>query len=53
MFLAYRSFVRRTRLSEEGRNQLPPAMMAGVVDRLISFDDLFDAVMGEWYAMAA
>jgi hypothetical protein len=26
---------------------------AGVVDRLMSFEDLFDAVMGEGYAMAA
>jgi hypothetical protein len=37
----------------EGKCRLPAAMMAGVVDRLMSFEDLFDAVMGEGYAMAA
>jgi hypothetical protein len=52
MFLAYYNFVWRTRLPEEGRNRLPAAMMAGVVDRLMSFEDLFDAVMGDEYAMA-
>ena len=53
MFLAYYNFVWRTRLPEDGRNRLPAAMMTGVVDRLMSFEDLFDAVMGEGYAMAA
>ena len=53
MFLAYYNFVWRTRDVEEGRAQLPAAMAAGVVDRLMSFEDLFDAVMGEGYAMAA
>jgi len=53
MFLAYYNFCWRTRLPEEGRNRLPAAMMAGVVDRLMSFADLFDAVMGGGYAMAA
>ena len=32
---------------------LPAAMAAGVVERLMSFEDLFDAVMGDGYAMAA
>ena len=53
MFLAYYNFVWRTREPEKGRNRLPAAMMAGVVDRLMSFEDLFDAVMGDGYAMAA
>jgi hypothetical protein len=53
MFLAYYNFVWHTREPEEGRNRLPAAMAAGVVDRLMSFEDLFDAVMGEAYAMAA
>ena len=34
------------RVPEEERNRLPAAMMAGVVDRLMSFEDLFDAVIG-------
>ena len=34
MFLAYYNFVWRTRKPEEGRNRLPAAMMAGVVDTL-------------------
>jgi hypothetical protein len=33
--------------------RLPLAMMAGVVDRLMNFADLFDAVMGGGYAVAA
>ncbi len=33
----------------EGRCRLPAAMAAGVVDTLMSFEDLFDAVMGEGY----
>jgi hypothetical protein len=36
----------RTREPEEGRNRLPAAMMAGVVDNLWSFEDLYDRVMG-------
>jgi len=46
MFLAYYNFVWRTRDEENGRTRLPAAMAAGVVDRLMSFEDLFDAVMG-------
>jgi hypothetical protein len=46
MFLAYYNFCWRTREPEEGRNRLPAAMMAGVVDSLWSFEDLFDHVMG-------
>jgi IS1 family transposase len=53
MFLAYYNFVWRTRLPEKGKCRLPAAMAAGVVDTLMSFEDLFDAVMGEGYAMAA
>ncbi len=34
-------------------NHKPAAMAVGVVDTLMSFEDLFDAVMGEGYAMAA
>ena len=45
MFLAYYNFVWRTRDVEEGRTRLPVAMVAGVVDRLMGFEDLFDAVM--------
>jgi hypothetical protein len=29
--------------------RLPAAMVASVVDTLMSFEDLFDAVMGEGY----
>ena len=53
MFLAFYNFVWRTREPEEGRSRLPAAMMAGVVDTLWSFEDLFDAVMGGGYAMVA
>ncbi len=54
MFLAYYNFVWRTRLPEEsGRNRLPAAMLAGVVKTLWNFEDLFDAVMGGGYAIAA
>ena len=53
MFLAYYNFVWRTRYPEEGRNRLPAAMAAGVVDPLWTFEDLYDAVIGEGYAMAA
>jgi hypothetical protein len=51
--LAYYNFVWRTRLPEEGRLRLPAATAAGVVDRLMSFEDLYDAVMGGRQAMAA
>ena len=53
MFLAYYNFVWRTRDVEEGRNRLPAAMAAGVVDTLWSFADLFDAVMGTPQALMA
>jgi IS1 family transposase len=53
MFLAYYNFVWRTHDVIGERTRLPAAMAAGVVDRLMSFEDLFDAVMGEGYAMAA
>jgi hypothetical protein len=44
---------RHFRLPEEGRNRLTAAMMAGVVDTLMSVGNLFDAVMGGGYSMAA
>jgi IS1 family transposase len=53
MFLAYYNFVWRTYDVVAERKRLPAAMAAGVVDTLMSFEDLFDAVMGEGYAMAA
>ena len=43
----------RTRDDENGRNRLPAAMLAGVVDTLMSFEDLFDAVMGSARTKAA
>ena len=53
MFLAYYNFVWRTYDVAAERKRLPAAMAAGVVNRLMSFEDLFDAVMGDGYAMAA
>lgn len=53
VFLAYYSLVWRMRLAEKGRCRLPAAMAAGVIKNLWSFEDLFDAVMGEGYAIAA
>jgi len=53
MFLAYYNFVWRSRDVAEGRTRLPAAMAAGVVKTLWSFEDLFDAVMGDGYAIAA
>jgi IS1 family transposase len=44
MFFAYYNFVWRTRDAINGRYRLPAAMLAGVTDRLWSFEDLFDAV---------
>jgi hypothetical protein len=53
MFLAFYNFVWRTRDAEEGGNRLPAAMAAGVTGTLMSFEQLFDTVMGGGYAMAA
>jgi IS1 family transposase len=53
VFLAYYNFCWRTRDVEEGRTRLPAAMAAGVTDSLMSFEQLFDAVMGGSYANAA
>lgn len=53
MFMAYYNFVWRTRNAEEGRTRIPAAMAAGVVKDLWSFEDLFNAVMGQGHAMAA
>lgn len=46
MFLPYCNFRWRTRDVENGRPRLPAALAAGVVDRLMSVEGLFDAVMG-------
>jgi len=46
MFLADYNFCWRLRLPDKGRNRMLPAMMAGVVNTLMSFEDLFDAVTG-------
>jgi hypothetical protein len=47
MFLAHCNFYGRTRLpGKSGRYRLPAAMSAGIMDRLWSFEDLYDAVMG-------
>ena len=53
MFLAYYNFVWRTRDANEGRTRLPAAMAAGVTRSLMSFEDLFDRVLGGGYAIAA
>jgi hypothetical protein len=53
MFLAYCNFVWRTRKPEEGKCRLPAAMAAGVVDTLMSFEDLFDAVTTSHYNITA
>jgi hypothetical protein len=46
MFLAYYHFCWRTWDVQEGRNRLPAAMPAGVTGSVMSFEQLFDAVMG-------
>jgi hypothetical protein len=53
MFLTYYNFVWRTRKPDKGRLRLPAAMAAGVVGRLMSLEDSFDAVMAEQHAVAA
>jgi hypothetical protein len=53
MFLAFYNFCWRTHDVEAKRNRRPAAMAAGVVDTLWSFEELFDRVMGESYAIAA
>ena len=52
MFLAYYNFCWRTRKPDDGKCRLPAAMMAGVVDTLWSFENLYGAVMGGAQAMA-
>jgi hypothetical protein len=47
MFLAYYNFVWRTRDEENGQTRLPAAIAAGATDRLMSFENLFDAVTGQ------
>ncbi len=53
MFLAYYNFCWRTYDIHAERTRLPAAMVAGVTCGLMSFEQLFDAVMGGGYAMAA
>jgi hypothetical protein len=49
MFLAYYNFVWRSRHSDQsgkpGTKRVPAAMAAGVVDKLWSFDDLYETVV--------
>jgi hypothetical protein len=47
MYFAYYNWVWRTRDAENGGYRLPAAMAAGVTDRLWSFEDLYDGVMGQ------
>ena len=44
IFMAYYNWVWRTRDAINGRYRLPAAMLAGVTDRLWTFEDLFNAV---------
>ncbi len=44
MFMAFYNWVWRTRDAINGRMRVPAAMLAGVTDRLWSFEDLFEAV---------
>ena len=53
MFPAHYRFCWRTRDAEAGRTRLPAAMAAGVTGGPMSFEQLFDAVMGGGYATAA
>lgn len=53
LFLAYYNFCWRTRDAENSRTRRAAAMAAGLVNSLWSFENLFDAVMGEGWAIAA
>jgi hypothetical protein len=53
VFLAFYKFCWRSRDVVEGGNRLPAATAAGVAGTLMSFEQLFDTVMGGGYAMAA
>ena len=54
MFLAYYNFVWRTHdCRKRAGPGFRPRWLRAWSDRLMSFEDLFDAVMGEGYAMAA
>jgi IS1 family transposase len=47
IFLAYYNFCWRTRLpGKSGRTRVPAAMAVGVSDTMMTFEELFDAVMG-------
>ena len=46
MFLAYYNFVWRTHDAVNERTRLPAAMAVGVTENLMTFEDLFDKVMG-------
>ena len=45
-FLAYYNFCWRTHDAIQKRTRLPAAMAAGVTESLLSFEELFDRVMG-------
>jgi len=45
-FLAYYNFCWRTFDANDSRTRLPAAMAAGVTESLMSFEELFDRVMG-------
>ena len=47
VFFAYYNFVWRTRDAINGGERLPAAILAGVIDRLWSFEDLFEAAAGQ------
>ncbi len=44
IFMAYYNWCWWTRDALNGRTRLPAAMLAGVTDRLWTFEDLFEAV---------
>ena len=46
IFLAYYNFCWGTHDANAGRTRLPAAMAASVTENPMSFEDLFDAVMG-------
>ncbi len=46
MFLAYYNFVWRTHDVNQKRTRLPAAMAVGVTETLMTFEQLFDKVMG-------
>jgi len=45
MFFAFYNFVWRTHDAVNNRQRVPAAMLAGVTDRLWTFEDLYDSVI--------